>query len=137
MIRYSSHPPDATDFSLLYETTGWAPSGRPTEIYATALEGSWACCSAYCDDQLVGFGRIISDGMLHAFLTEMIVRPDFKRQGIGGGIVTRLLQRCADAGINDVQLFCAEGARPFYERYGFESRPEAAPGMQYRGKVSG
>jgi hypothetical protein len=49
---------------------------------------------------------------------------------VGGLILDRLVERCIEAGIRDIQLFCAGGRRSFYERRGFAARPEDAPGMQ-------
>ena len=40
------------------------------------------------------------------------------------------MAECRRHGIVDVQLFCADGARPFYERLGFVTRPDDAPGME-------
>lgn len=35
------------------------------------------------------------------------------------------------AGIDDIQLFCAQGKSGFYLRNGFAARPADAPGMQF------
>ncbi|HEY4079801.1 MAG TPA: GNAT family N-acetyltransferase [Burkholderiaceae bacterium] len=121
-------------FKSLYDTTGWAGGAEhPVSRYEAALSGSWACCSAYADDRLVGFGRVISDGVLHAFITEMIIAPDFQQQGIGRAILDALVQRCLARGVTDIQLFCAEGKEGFYRQGGFAPRLPTRPGMQYMG----
>jgi len=75
-IRFTQEAPGATEFQRLYGSTGWAGGvEREPEFYARALAGSWAQCAAYDGEELVGFGRVISDGVLHAFITEMIVLP--------------------------------------------------------------
>jgi len=48
-----------------------------------ALQHSWYSVSAYDGDRLVGFGRAISDGMLHALIAEMIILPGYQGRGIG------------------------------------------------------
>lgn len=130
-MRYSQHPPDPAAFKALYDTTGWGPAGRPAALYAEALAGSWRVCSAYEGDALVGFGRVISDGRLHAFITEMIVHPGRQQRGIGAAILIELIQACQAAGITDIQLFCAEGKEAFYRKAGFAPRLPTRPGMQY------
>jgi GNAT superfamily N-acetyltransferase len=85
----------------------------------------------YVAGQLVGFARVISDGHLHAFITEMIVRPEFQGQGMGSALLAALLEACHRAGITDIQLFSARGKSAFYERHGFVARPAEGPGMQY------
>lgn len=130
-LRYSADPPDAAAFKALYDTTGWGPVDRPAAFYADALAGSWRSCSAYDGNALVGFGRVISDGRLHAFITEMIVHPDQQQRGIGAAILKRLVAACHAAGITDIQLFCAEGKEAFYRKGGFAPRLPTRPGMQY------
>lgn len=124
-------PPTAQAFKALYDTTGWGPVSRSADYYASALTGSWCTRSVYDGARLVGFGRVISDGRLHAFITEMIVHPDFQRRGIGARLLAALLEACHEAGITDIQLFSAHSKSAFYTRHGFSPRPEAAPGMQF------
>lgn len=131
----TSAAPSADDFKSLYDTTGWGPPCRAADFYRAALVGSWHSASAYSDGQLVGFARVISDGHLHAFITEMIVRPDHQGRGIGSGLLAAVLDACHRAGIGDIQLFCAKGKAPFYARHGFVERPDDAPGMQFQCKA--
>lgn len=131
-INYTSDQPCAEAFKALYDTTGWGPVSRGTSFYQDALDGSWCSRSAYFGGQLVGFVRVISDGRLHAFVTEMIVHPEFQQQGIGAALLSSILDDCRDAGIADVQLFSAKGKSLFYKKLGFSSRPEDAPGMQFK-----
>ena len=130
-INYTSDQPCAEAFKALYDTTGWGPISRKTAFYQDSLNGSWRSRSAYFGGQLVGFVRVISDGCLHAFITEMIVHPEFQHQGIGATLLSSILDDCRDAGISDVQLFSAKGKSIFYEKLGFSSRPEDSPGMQF------
>ncbi|MCV2350546.1 GNAT family N-acetyltransferase [Paucibacter sp. Y2R2-4] len=124
--------PSAAAFKALYDTTGWGPVAREAGFYQAALAGSWRSRSAYLEGHLVGLARVISDGHLHAFITEMIVHPEHQGQGIGSALLRALLQDCLAAGVTDIQLFCAKGKSPFYVQHGFISRPDDAPGMQYR-----
>jgi len=86
---------------------------------------------AYDGEQLVGFGRLVSDGILHAMIYELIVLPQYQGQGIGGEILGMLVEKSREAGVRDIQLFSARGKRDFYEKRGFRARPDDAPGMQY------
>jgi len=130
-ILYESGLPDSQEFFDLFETTGWnqAKPIQQDQIY-TAISHSWYTVSAYKDDRLVGFGRVISDGIYHALIVEMIVHPKFQRQEIGSQILCKLVQRCREAGIQQIQLFCARGKSGFYQKHGFKERPVDAPGME-------
>ncbi len=130
-MRYTDKRPLAAAFKSLYDTTGWGPLDRAASFYEDALSGSWAVCSVYDDGQLIGFGRVISDGRLHAFITEMIVAPSHQGKGIGQSIIEKLLASCHSAGITDIQLFAAQGKEGFYLKHGFISRSPDRPGMQY------
>ncbi len=131
-VEYRTDPPDANAFFSLFETTGWnAKYAATPEDLARAVNASWNILSAYAGESLVGFGRVVSDGTMHAVLFDIIVHPDHQRCGIGSGILTRLVRVCREAGIRDIQLFTARGKGAFYERYGFRARPDDAPGMEY------
>lgn len=49
--------------------------------------------SVYSQNKLIGCGRVISDGYLHAFITEMIIHPHYQRQSIGEEILNKLIQK--------------------------------------------
>ena len=80
-----------------------------------------------------GFGRIVSDGVVHALIADLIVLPAYQRRGIGSEILRRLLDQCRTHEIHTVQLFCASGKAGFYEKHGFVRRADDAPGMVWRG----
>ena len=88
--------------------------------------------SAYNSKQLVGFGRIICDGIVHALILDMIVYPTHKRRGIGTEILNHLLAKCREQKIRDVQLFCAKNKMEFYIKSSFIPRPKNAPGMELK-----
>jgi GNAT superfamily N-acetyltransferase len=134
-VVYSSDPPDPASFFAFFETTGWNADYRlSVEDLARAVQASWALVSAYEAGRLVGFGRAICDGVVHALILDMIVVPDRQGMGIGSEILRRLMERCRSAGIRDVQLFCAKGKSDFYGKNGFSRRPEDAPGMESKWK---
>ena len=128
-VVYREETPSREEFLGLFASTGWETTLTPERL-AGALATTWHAVCAYQGDRLVGMGRTISDGALHALIVEVIVDPACQGQGIGSEVVRRLVRRCRDAGIDQVQLFCAPGKRPFYERLGFVARRDDAPGME-------
>jgi GNAT superfamily N-acetyltransferase len=131
VVEYREQRPSQEDFLRLFASTGWTTSLTPDRLVG-ALDASWHCVCAFESDRLIGMGRTISDGALHALIVEVIVEPDWQGRGVGRGIMARLVRRCREAGIDQVQLFCAAGKRRFYERQGFAARPDEAPGMELR-----
>lgn len=132
-LRFTTDLPTAEQHWRLFETTGWSPLRWATpEALLRAVQNSWLSISVYDGDTLVGFGRLVTDGVVHAMIYDLIVMPAYQGQGIGSRILTMLLDACHEAGIPQIQLFCAPGKRAFYEKRGFYVRPDDAPGMQYR-----
>ena len=130
-IAYHEQPPPATDYDRLFETTGWNKSyqASPQELYR-AISDSWYVLSAYDKNNLVGFGRIISDGVLYALICDMIVKPSYQGQGIGSHLLEKLIEKCQREKIRVIWLFSARGKSALYEKFGFLERPVDAPGMQ-------
>ena len=132
-ICYTTNILPRDQFYALFETTGWNAEYRLTaDELEQALRSSWYLVCAYDGDRLVGIGRMVSDGVVHAMIYDMIVDPAYQGQGIGTEILARLVEYCRSIRIRDIQLFCARGKRLFYEKNGFSARPDDAPGMQQR-----
>ncbi len=131
-IVYKEYIPEMEKYFLLFKSTGWNEEYKLTkEELNNTLMKSYYCVSAYDGERLIGFGRIMSDGILHAMIYEMIVYQDYQGRGIGREILNRLLKKCFENNIRDIQLFCAIGKRHFYEKSGFATRPDEKPGMEY------
>jgi GNAT superfamily N-acetyltransferase len=131
-IAFEHQPPSLENFFSLFETTGWNREYRATpEELGRAIANSQFVVAVYDGEILVGFGRLVTDGVLHAMIYDMIVHPAYQGRGIGTQILQMLLQWCQRANIRDIQLFCAQGKWAFYEKNGFVRRPADAPGMQY------
>jgi len=130
---FSAEIPDSQAVFELFLTTGWNDAYRITaDGFMETIRNSWYCCSVYFDGRLVGFGRMICDGILHALILDMIVHPDFQGQGVGREILHDLVEKCRQHGIRDIQLFSAKGKAGFYRKMGFRERPEGAPGMEIK-----
>ena len=133
MIKYENSNPTLSGYKKLYESTGWAPSASVSdEVLQAAIDNSWYWISAYDDQTLIGIGRLVSDGALYAFVCDMIVDPQYQKQGIGSAILEMLKEKCKKHSFRRVWLFAAPGRAGFYLSNGFEIRPDDAPGMQMK-----
>lgn len=132
-VRYTNALPEKSRYFKLFDTTGWNLEYQLDEdrLYE-AIQHSWCAVSAFHDDLLVGFGRAISDGVLHAMIVDLIVHPNYQGQGIGSRILNEFVEQCRLSGVRDIQLFCAKGKAGFYEKNGFVPRPTDAPGMEIK-----
>jgi GNAT superfamily N-acetyltransferase len=132
-IKYIHDIPDITKYYELFLTTGWNNEYNFTiKELQKAIKNSWYSISAYAEKDLVGFGRIISDGIHHALIVDVIVRPDYQGIGVGRKILETLITKCKKNKIRDIQLFAASGKYEFYRKLGFSPRPFSAPGMELK-----
>jgi GNAT superfamily N-acetyltransferase len=129
-IQYTNKVPSKEEFFELYETTGWNQGKYSEEGLFKAINNSWYLVSVFSNTQLIGFGRIISDGVYQTFIGDMIVHPDYQNRGIGKKVMNLLVDYCKVNGIKWIQLSCAKGKVDFYKKLGFEERPADGPGMQ-------
>ena len=71
-------------------------------------------------------GRIVGDGAIYLHIQDVIVRPEFQRQGIGRLIMKELLSFAEKAGgkYTKVRLMSSKGGGEFYKDFGFTERPD-------------
>jgi ribosomal protein S18 acetylase RimI-like enzyme len=133
-LSISYNPPDKIEYYELFESSGWNSQYKlsPGLLFET-LKNSWFMACTYNEKKLIGFGRVISDGILHALIVDLIVAPGFQDCGIGKLLLNELVSKCKSTAIPDIQLFCAKGKEGFYIKQGFKSRPKDAPGMEFIG----
>lgn len=134
MVQYNNITPDIDDYWPLFLSTGWNEifkMDRPD--IERALANSTFTVSAHASDKLVGFARAVSDGVMYAAIYDVIVHPDYQKQGIGKGLVENITKQCKESGVFSVHLFAAEGTETFYNKAGFKARPQSMPGMRFEG----
>jgi ribosomal protein S18 acetylase RimI-like enzyme len=92
------------------------------ELMAAMLAGSTEIVSAWDGDQLVGFGRLISDGATVGYISTIAIAPRWQDRGLG----TRLMRALMN-GRDGLKLIleAREGAGEFYERLGFQPSTSA------------
>jgi GNAT superfamily N-acetyltransferase len=129
-VSIVERPPTATEYLSLIASVGW----RPRELRAVelALANSLYAVCAEVDGQAIGCGRVIGDGGLHLYLTDVIVTPAFQRRGIGTKLVaalTRYVQSVPYANTL-VAVLPTPGLVEFYAKHGFEPQSGRSPAMQ-------
>lgn len=117
-VDYSfSRPITARDVQPLFRQTPWAnqrnDEGVERMLAASLNIGVWD------SDRLIGYARVLTDGVYRAFLEDVVVDEAYRGQKIGEAMVRRLLEHIAP--IEDVILTTSENRRAFYERLGFNA----------------
>jgi len=115
--------PSPADYNRLRQAVGWGVYDEA--VIEKALPNTLYCVCAFCDDEMVGMARVIGDGGLVFYIQDVIVLPEFQRQGLGAQLMEAVMAFVrAQARHNTiVGLMSARGKEAFYERYGFTPRP--------------
>ena len=86
------------------------------DVHRKAFEASHTTVFVYHADQLIGFGRAISDGFYQAAIYDCAVRPEFQGEGVGKIIMNKILSRISHC---NVILYASPGKEGFYRTHGF------------------
>ncbi|MNC50701.1 Acetyltransferase (GNAT) family protein [compost metagenome] len=133
-VTFIESIPKVEEYMLLIESTGWGgilEKGRT--LLNCSLENSWYSISVYTkNNEIIGFGRVLSDGSLHALICDVIILPEYQGNGIGSELLQKLIMKCKQHNILMIQLFSAKEKYEFYEKHGFEKRPDHSPGMRLK-----
>lgn len=97
------------------------------EGLTTAALASTTNIGAWDGDRLVGSVRVLSDGYFFSTVPEVMVDPDFRRQGIGGELLRRALE-VAPGGT--LFLGAQPGNEQFFEQAGFRRGPAGYVGRR-------
>jgi len=107
---------DIDALHAMLSQTYWAKD-RSRDAVAKSVENSLSF-SVFKGDEQIGFVRAITDGITYAVILDMIIREDFRGQGLGKWLV-----QCIDEHPEIVplrQVLWTVDADDFYRQGGFE-----------------
>ena len=115
--------PTAAEYNGLRSLVGWRTYQEG--VIEKALPNTLFCVCAYRGEQLVGMARIIGDGGMVYYIQDVIVIPEYQRQGIGTQMMDMIMAyiRLHASQNTIIGLMSAVGKEAFYEKYGFMVRP--------------
>lgn len=87
------------------------------EIHKRAFSNSQVVVFVFDEENLVGFGRAISDGEYQAAIYDVAVIPDFQGKGIGKMIIQTIVEKIPNC---NFILYASPGKETFYEKENFK-----------------
>jgi len=112
---------DPAKLVRLYQQAPWA-KGRTREDAREMLRHTDVAVTAWDNDRLIGFGRVLTDYVYRATIWDVIVDKAYQGQGVGTDIVQRILTHPR---LKKVELFWLCTRMPgFYETLGFSSKEQ-------------
>jgi len=86
------------------------------ESHQKAFFNSFSVVFIFDREELVGFGRAISDGAYQAAIYDVVVIPEYQKRGIGKLIMEKILQKISNC---NIVLYANTGREGFYAKLGF------------------
>ena len=119
------------EFLEMVESVGWKTYSK--DQVEKALKNTMYMVKASIDGKLAGIGRVVGDYSIVCILTDICVKPEFQRKGIGLKI-TNELKRLIETNVKQgekmqIELTPTAGKESFYQKAGFKYRPDKITGM--------
>ena len=105
----------------------WTAEPYDPDHAVRIVTGSHCFVIASIEDQIVCMGRAISDGTSDAYLQDVTVKQEYRRQKIGKKIVKALVSRLHRDGLKWIGLIAERGSHDFYKQLGFKKMPDSVP----------
>lgn len=119
------------EFIEMVKSVGWKEYTK--EQVEKALRNTMYMVKATIDGKLAGMGRVVGDYSIVCMLSDICVKPEFQKIGVGLKITTelkRLIENGVKAGEKmQIELTPTAGNEGFYEKAGFKYKPEKITGM--------
>lgn len=98
------------------EDSYWA-KGIPVEIVKRSIENSM-CFGVYKGEKQVGFARIMSDKATFAYLADVFILPEHRKQGLSKKLMAEIVAHPDLQGLRKMLLATAD-AHGLYRQFGF------------------
>jgi len=116
LITSDQNRVDIDALHAMLSQTYWAKD-RSRDAVAKSVENS-LCFSIFKGDEQIGFVRAITDGITYAVILDMMIREDFRGQGLGKWLVQCIGEHPEVVPLR--QVLWTVDADEFYRQSGFE-----------------
>jgi ribosomal protein S18 acetylase RimI-like enzyme len=120
--------PSVEDFIALRHKIGWGETNF--EMAKNSLANSLFYVVIRDQSRIIGMGRVVGDGYMYFYIQDVVVDPDYQKQGIGHALMLEIERYLSDAAKkgSTIGLLAAKGKESFYSRYGYTLRPNDSLG---------
>ncbi|MBR6187222.1 MAG: GNAT family N-acetyltransferase [Clostridia bacterium] len=110
---------NTADIVRLLRNTYWA-ANRPDETIEKSLRHS-SCFGVWAEDaqRLVGFARVISDYATTFYLCDVVIDPEYRRQGLGTALLSHIHALPEFSSLRGLLL--TRDAHGLYEKFGYQT----------------
>ena len=104
----------------LYQEAGWVNNTEPVdqEQMAQLLRNSFRVMGAFAEGRIIGMMRALSDGVSDAYLLDMVVSGNYRRQVIASRILQSLVEELKKCQIEWIVCIAVPGKDGLYAKLG-------------------
>ncbi|WP_315572270.1 GNAT family N-acetyltransferase [Lancefieldella rimae] len=102
----------------LYQSVGWTNYTSCPEMLEEAYKNSLCILGAFEKEKLVGVVRVVGDGISIVFVQDILVLPEYQRQGVGSALMRAILKKYASVYQVELLTDSTEKSKAFYSSIG-------------------
>ena len=98
---------------------------RPKEMQERVLrafQNRSTVITCWDEEKLIGIGSLITDGEMYSSIFDVVIDPDYQKQGVGKSIMNKLVIKVSHTCIYLTSTF---GNETFYQKLGFKGHKTA------------
>lgn len=103
----------------LYQKVGWTNYTDNPTMLENAYRNSLKIYGAYDDEKLIGIIRAVGDGYSIVYIQDILVLPEYQRQGIGKALLEKVLETYKHVYQKTLMTDNTEKTIQFYKSAGF------------------
>ena len=114
--------PKTRKLVALYDAVGWKKYTEDESALTRAIVKSLAVVTAWADEEhLVGLARAVGDGETVVYIQDVLVHPDYQKNGIGRALVEQLMAMYPAVRQKLLLADDTPQLNSFYEKLGFDA----------------
>ncbi|MBQ2976032.1 MAG: GNAT family N-acetyltransferase [Clostridia bacterium] len=103
----------------IYESVGWRNYTQRPQMLKEAYAHSLKIYAAYVNNKLAGIIRVVGDGASVVFVQDLLVYPEYQRQGIGTALLKMIMEEYQNVYQMHLMTDNTEKTIAFYQSLGF------------------
>ncbi|XCP85159.1 GNAT family N-acetyltransferase [Roseburia hominis] len=108
----------------LYISAGWTNYANNPDRLEKAYQNSLLKIGAFDDGHLIGIIRVVGDGESIIFIQDILVLPEYQRNGVGTRLLRAVMERYPSVYQMELMTDNTEKTVAFYKSLGFRKADE-------------
>ncbi len=120
-IIESLEPHHQPQLHQLYLQQWWSNTRTLEEVGAVLTGSSITLGVIDAENNLIGFTRVLTDGIFKAIMFDVIVSEDYRGHKIGSQLVEYVKNHPKLTRVKHLELYCLPELQSYYQQFGFET----------------